>query len=154
MKTKFVLSSIALFFASVFASADTFFFLASPDGAVVNDMGLWKQLSVNKSGDNFNFYIFPEGTEGRIESDVPDGGKWVYPVSEGVVSLQTTRDTGYQSYIMVQNELTRAFNEVRDEVAQRKFGAKFADLPEELRNAVSKAVPLKISEAEPRNIKK
>ena len=29
-----------------------------------------------------------------------------------------------------------------------------ADLPEELRNAVSKAVPLKISEAEPRNIKK
>lgn len=55
---------------------------------------------------------------------------------------------------MVQNELTRAFNEVRDEVAQRKFGAKFADLPEELRNAVSKAVPLKISEAEPRNIKK
>ena len=94
----------------------------------------------------------PEKANKDIE--LPDGGKWVYHVSEGVVSLQTTRDTGYQSYIMVQNELTRAFNEVRDEVAQRKFGAKFADLPEELRNAVSKAVPLKISEAEPRNIKK
>lgn len=94
----------------------------------------------------------PEKANKDIE--LPDGGKWVYPVSEGVVSLQATRDTGYQSYIMVQNELTRAFNEVRDEVAQRKFGAKFADLPEELRNAVSKAVPLKISEAEPRNIKK
>ena len=94
----------------------------------------------------------PEKANKDIE--LPDGGKWGYPVSEGVVSLQTTRDTGYQSYIMVQNELTRAFNEVRDEVAQRKFGAKFADLPEELRNAVSKAVPLKISEAEPRNIKK
>ena len=92
----------------------------------------------------------------KVNRDIvlPDGSKWVYPVSEGVVSLHTTRDTGYQSYIMVQNELTRAFNEVRDEVAQRKFGAKFADLPEELRNAVSKAVPLKISEAEPRNIKK
>ena len=86
--------------------------------------------------------------------DLPDGSKWVYPVSEGVVSLQTTRDTGYQSYIMVQNELTRAFNEVRDEVAQRKFGAKFSDLPEEQRNVISKAVPLKISESEPRNIKK
>ena len=94
----------------------------------------------------------PEKANKDIE--LPDGGKWVYPVSEGVDSLHTTRDTGYQSYIMVQNELTRAFNEVRDEVAQRKFGAKFADLPEELRNAVSKAVPLKISEAEPRNIKK
>lgn len=94
----------------------------------------------------------PERTNKEIE--LPDGNKWVYPVSEGVISLQTTRDTNYQSYIMVQNELTRAFNEVRDEVATRKFGAKFADLPEEQRNAVSKAVPLKISEAEPRNIKR
>ena len=53
------------------------------------------------------------------EIDMADGSKWTYPVSEGVVSLQTTRDTGYQAYIMVQNELTRAFNEVRDDVAQR-----------------------------------
>lgn len=95
---------------------------------------------------------YPEKKDKEIE--LADGSKWVYPVSEGVVSLQTTRDTGYQSYIMVQNELTRAFNEVRDEVAQRKFGAKFSDLPEEQRNVISKAVPLKISEAEPRNIKK
>ena len=88
------------------------------------------------------------------EIDMADGSKWTYPVSEGVVSLQTTRDTGYQAYIMVQNELTRAFNEVRDDVAQRKFGAKFSELNEDQRSAVSKAVPLKISEAEPRNIKK
>ena len=88
------------------------------------------------------------------EIDMADGSKWTYPVSEGVDSLQTTRDTGYQAYIMVQNELTRAFNEVRDDVAQRKFGAKFSELNEDQRNAVSKAVPLKISEAEPRNIKK
>ena len=94
----------------------------------------------------------PEKQNKDIE--LADGSKWVYPESQGVVSLQTTRDTGYQSYIMVQNELTRAFNEVRDEVALRKFGAKFLDLNEEQRNAVSKAVPLKISEAEPRNIKK
>ena len=78
----------------------------------------------------------PEKADKEIE--LADGSKWVYPESQGVVSLQTTR----------------AFNEVRDEVAMRKFGSKFADLPEENRNAVSKAVPLKISEAEPRNIKK
>lgn len=94
----------------------------------------------------------PERTNKEIE--LANGGTWVYPVSEGVISLQTTRDTNYQSYIMVQNELTRAFNEVRDEVATRKFGAKYADLPEDERNAVAKAVPLKISEAEPRNIKR
>lgn len=94
----------------------------------------------------------PEKVDKEIE--LANGGKWVYPVSEGVVSLQTTRDTGYQAYIMVQNELTRAFNEVRDQVAMAKFNNKFADLNEDQRNAISKAVPLKISEAEPRNIKK
>jgi len=88
------------------------------------------------------------------EFALPDGSKWVYPVSQGVISLQTTRDTSYQPYIMVQNELTRAFNEVRDEVSMKKFGAKFADLPEEQRNVVAKAIQVKISEAEPREIKK
>ena len=94
----------------------------------------------------------PEKEDTEIE--LPDGGKWVYPVSMGVVSLQTTRDTNYQAYIMVQNELTRAFNEVRDDVAMRKFGAKFADLNDEQRSAVVKAVPNKISEAEPKVVKK
>lgn len=86
--------------------------------------------------------------------DMPDGSKWSYPVSQGVVSLQTTRDTGYQVYIMVQNELTRAFNEVRDDVAKMKFGKKFDELQDEQRKVITSAVPLKISEAEPRNMGK
>jgi biopolymer transport protein ExbD len=84
------------------------------------------------------------------EFELPDGSKWVYPVSKGVVSLQTARDTDYNIYLMVQNELTRAFNEIRDEVAMEKFGAKLVDLPEEERNVITKAIPLAISEAEPR----
>ena len=84
------------------------------------------------------------------EIDLPDGSKWTYPVSEGVISLQTTRDTNYEVYIMVQNELSRAFNEVREQVSMQKFGHSFADLNEDQRSAVTKAVPQKISEAEPR----
>ena len=84
------------------------------------------------------------------EFELPDGSKWTYPVSKGVVSLQTARDTNYDIYLMVQNELTRAFNEIRDEVAMEKFGAKLIDLPEEERNVITKAIPLAISEAEPR----
>lgn len=94
----------------------------------------------------------PEKQDKEIE--LPDGSKWVYPVSQGVISLQTTRDTDYQIYIKVQNELARAFNEVRNEAAMRKFGSKFSELSEGERNAVIEAVPLKISEAEPRTIKK
>ena len=104
------------------------------------------------------FILNPLSTEDLPEKeekefDLPDGSKWVYPVSMGVVSLQTTRDTGYQPYIMVQNELARAFNEIRDEVAMRKFGDKFDSLTPEQRDIIT-AVPLKISEAEQRTIKK
>ena len=90
----------------------------------------------------------PEKKETEIE--MPDGSKWTYNVSEGVVSLQTTRDTGYDMYIQVQNELTRAFNEIRDDVAQSKFSKPFSDLNEDERGVITKAVPMKISEAEPR----
>ena len=90
----------------------------------------------------------PEKKDTEIELE--DGSKWTYPVSEGVISLQTTRDTNYEVYIMVQNELARAFNEVRDDVAKNKLGSVFEELNEDQRNAVTKAVPLKISEAEPR----
>ena len=100
----------------------------------------------------YDLETMPEKKDEEIE--LPDGSKWTYAVSQGVVSLQTTRDTHYQAYIMVQNELTRAFNEVRDEVSMRKFGSKFADLNEAERKVITTAVPNKISEAEPRNIKK
>lgn len=75
-----------------------------------------------------------------------------YPVSMGVVSLQNDRGTSYEMYINVQNELTRAFNEIRDMVAFNYFGAKFSELDEAKREAVQDAVPLKISEANPKNI--
>ena len=138
-----------------------FLVLISGSGNIMAGVpGKQEQIVLGQLKDMANEFItnpmddenLPEKVDREI--DMADGSKWTYPVSEGVVSLQTTRDTGYQAYIMVQNELTRAFNEVRDDVAQRKFGAKFSELNEDQRNAVSKAVPLKISEAEPRNIKK
>ncbi len=86
------------------------------------------------------------------EIEMPDGSKWVYPVSEGIVSLTNDRGTSYDMYIQVQNELTRAFNEVRDQVAIQKYGKKFIELQEDERNVIAKAVPQKISEAEQRNV--
>ncbi len=76
----------------------------------------------------------------------------VYPVSKGVISLQNDRGTSYNMYIQVQNELTRALNEIRDEVSMQVFGENFANLDEARRGAVQDAVPTAISEAEPKNI--
>ncbi len=88
------------------------------------------------------------------ELELPTGGVWTYPISEGIVSLQTTRETNYDIYIKVQNELTRAFSEVRNDVSMNRFGRLYADLLDEQRNVVTKAIPLKISEAEPRQIQR
>ena len=77
-----------------------------------------------------------------------------YPVSKGIVSLQNDRGTSYEMYVKVQNELTRAFNELRDDLSQQKFGKKFKDLETNTKKAISEAIPLKISEAEPRDVTK
>ncbi len=75
-----------------------------------------------------------------------------YPKSKGVISLQNDRATSYEMYISVQNELTAAVNEIRDELAMEKFKKKFADLNEEQSKSVQKAVPMAISEAEPKDV--
>ncbi len=70
--------------------------------------------------------------------------------TKATVSLQNTPGTSYEIYVKVQNELTRAFNEVRDEVALRYFQKPYDKLEKEEQDAVRKAVPLSISEAEPK----
>ena len=73
-----------------------------------------------------------------------------YSVSKGVVSLLNTRETSYDMYIQVQNELSRAVNELRDVLSMQKFGNKFTDLPLVEQKAITSAIPNQISEAEPR----
>ncbi|MBK7175091.1 MAG: biopolymer transporter ExbD [Bacteroidales bacterium] len=74
-------------------------------------------------------------------------------VSKGIISLKNDRGTSYDMYIQVQNELTAAVNELRDELSRQRYGVKFKDLTNsDYIDAVSKAVPVAISEAEPENI--
>ena len=74
-------------------------------------------------------------------------------VGKGVISLQNDRGTSYGTYIMVQNELVAAVNELRDEAAYEYFGKKsFDNLSDDQKEAVRKIVPQRISEAEPKNI--
>ena len=70
-------------------------------------------------------------------------------VSKGIISLQTANDTQYQVYLMVQNEIVRAFNELRNELALNKFGKQYEKLNSKEKEAVRLAIPKLISEAEP-----
>ncbi|HNS18372.1 MAG TPA: biopolymer transporter ExbD, partial [Bacteroidales bacterium] len=69
-----------------------------------------------------------------------------FAISKGVISLKNDRGTSYEAYIKVQNELTKAINELRDELAKERFGIAFANLKDTAYiNAVQKAVPVAIS---------
>ena len=67
-----------------------------------------------------------------------------------VISVQNDVGTSYQAYINVQNELVAAYNELRDELAQEKFGVTYAELSDAQQKAVREVYPQRISEAEPK----
>jgi biopolymer transport protein ExbD len=75
-----------------------------------------------------------------------------YPVSKQIISLQNDRSTSYDMYMKVQNELVAAYNELREELAQQKFGSTFDKLPEDQKKAIQTIYPQRISEAEPKNV--
>ncbi len=87
----------------------------------------------------------------RVMRDVENLGE--VEVSRGIISLQNDRGTSYDMYIAVQNELAAAINEIRNELSQEKFGVRFDQLTDQdLVRAVREAVPMAISEAEPKDI--
>lgn len=100
-----------------------------------------------------NFLANPQNREDLPQMEekvIPGLGKVL--VSKGVISLKNDRGTSYETYINVQNELAAAISELRDELSKQKFGVKFKDLNTDKSDAISKAVPVAISEAEPENI--
>ena len=88
----------------------------------------------------------------KEEQDIPGLGK--VKVSKGVISLQNDRGTSYQAYITVQNELVKAINELRDDFSMQHFGKKYSKLDDDQVDLVRKAIPQRISEAEPKDAKK
>ncbi len=95
-----------------------------------------------------NLETLPEKEMKEIE------GFGQYAVSKGVVSLQNDRGTSYNAYLQVQNELVKAFNEIRDDFAVKNYGKKYNALDEDKQKIVRDAIPQSISEAEPKDISK
>ena len=87
-------------------------------------------------------------------------GEYYELPGSAVISLRNDTETSYDMYIQVQNELTRAINELRDELSEEKFGKPYKELnkddPEEKKMilAIRQVYPQRISEAEPNVTKK
>ena len=55
-----------------------------------------------------------------------------------VISVQNDMETQYQAYLDVQNELVAAYNELREECAQKYFYKSYTELDEEWQKKISK----------------
>jgi biopolymer transport protein ExbD len=66
-----------------------------------------------------------------------------------IISLKTARETSYSVYIDVLDQLKLAYNDLREEYSLRNYGKSFRDLKKEEKDKVKKAIPIRISIAEP-----
>lgn len=71
--------------------------------------------------------------------------------TKAIISLKNDRGTEYGTYLKVYNELKAAYNELRDEEAEKRYGNKFEFCTKEQRKEIRNMIPLVISEAEPTN---
>jgi len=98
-----------------------------------------EEIKIEKLREGAKEFLNNNGRNPRL-SDSPD---------KAIISLQNSRGTSYEMYISVQNELTAAYNELRDEAAIIKYSLNYTELPKDKRREIRKMYPMKISEAEP-----
>ncbi len=68
---------------------------------------------------------------------------------DAIVSVKNDRGTKYGVYLAVFNEVEAAYNELRDEAGNQRFGKDYEFLTREQRQVVKDMIPKKLSEAEP-----
>lgn len=86
------------------------------------------------------FIMNPRGLDNMAESP-----------NKAIISLKNDRGTKYKTYLEVYNELKAAYNELREEEAQKRHGKSFVYLTKDLQREIRAKIPLVISEAEPTN---
>ncbi|MCF8369250.1 MAG: biopolymer transporter ExbD [Bacteroidales bacterium] len=100
-----------------------------------------------------NFLLNPSEYPNQSEKkviNIPGFGS--IKVSKGIISLKNDRGTSYAAYVSVQDELAKAYTELRNTFSQNHFGISYEDLTDQEKiKVVQKAIPLAISEAEPEN---
>lgn len=112
------------------------------------DISMLKQKVIDFMSIHLNNNSYPEYSLKYIEALGMD-----IQMSKGIISLKNDRGTSYEMYIAVQNELAAAFHVMKDELSLRLFGLKYKQLIDKNKiKGINKAIPVRISEAEPEDI--
>ena len=124
----------------------------SRSGAIMVGTEEYRSSDLRRVGEHSRLsrevYFFLVDPERSNKKDTEIDGA-TYKVSEGLVSLKADDETEYKVYLKVQDELTHAFNLYRDDIARQVYGKKYDELNDLEAQHIRKAVPMKISEAEP-----
>lgn len=99
-----------------------------------------EEMSIDDLRENTREFISnPRGREDLAEAP-----------NKAIISLKNDRGTSYKTYLEVYNELKAAYNELWDELSERKFGVPYSDnLTNAQQQEIRKEIPFVISEAEP-----
>ena len=80
-------------------------------------------------------------------------GEAHYPVSNGVISLVTVRDTPADKFMEIQETIIVAYAELREELSERNFSKSFEELSIDQRRFIMRAIPIKVKEQDTASIK-
>ena len=87
-----------------------------------------------------------------MDIQMPDGSTRQFRVSKGMISFQNDRATSYEDYTKAMQLITTAYKELREEVSAEVFGKPLAELSETEMQVIYRAVPMNVSEMEPRDV--
>ena len=100
----------------------------------------------------------PEGKDTLPDHEMkditmPDGSTRQFRVSNAMISLQIDRGTSYEGYTKAMECITTAYKELREELSAEVFGKPLSELSDTEMQVIYQAVPMNVSEAEPRDIR-
>ena len=85
---------------------------------------------------------------------MPDGSTRQFRVSNALVSYQDDRGTSYDDYTKAMKLITTAYKELREELSSEVFGKPLADLSNAELQVIYRAIPMNVSELEPKDSKR
>ena len=86
-----------------------------------------------------------------MDIQIPDGSTRQFKVSKGMITFQNDRATSYEDYTKAMKLITTAYKELREELSSEVFGKPLAELSDAEMQVIYQAVPMNVSEAEPRD---
>lgn len=107
-----------------------------------------KWMPISQVKDVLKEYIANVEDEDKLEFEVPNVGK--FERKYAVIALQTDRGAKYKTYFAIQNEISKAYDELRDEFALKQWACTYNQLKPHQQKAVRMAYPMVVSDTEPR----